>query len=95
MSNYSILMQNTLDGLSETAGALYCKLLDAFEAHKSPNNERRAFLAADRYDRQCGEVLDYIIRNNPANHVGDETLTALAHFFAERWRHNFMGEQHA
>lgn len=90
MSNYSILQQNTLAGLSEMAGHLYLKLIDQFEGHKSPDNERRAFLAACRFEEGCGETLDYTLRHAPLANMDDGTLSTLSAFFAERWRHNFM-----
>lgn len=90
MTNYSPLQANTLAGLSETAGCLYLKLLEVFEAHKSPANERRAFLAADYYEQNAGAVLDYILRHNPVHRLDEPTLQSLSAFFAERWRHNFM-----
>ena len=89
-SNYSPLQRNTLDGLSETAGVLYMRLLDAFEAHKAAANERRAFLAACDYDERAGTTLDYILRYSPMN-VDDKTRSELSAFFATRWRNNFMG----
>lgn len=89
--NYTILQRNTLDGLSETAGALYLKLIDVFEAHRGRANERKAFLAACRYEDQCGGVLDYILRNSPAHDLDARTLTYLAQFFSERWRHSSVG----
>jgi hypothetical protein len=89
-TNYSILQQNTLAGLSETAGLLYLKLLDVFEAHRSRENECRCLLAACRYDDQAGNVLDFIMRNSPAHNLDAGTLSKLSAFFADRWRHNFM-----
>lgn len=88
--NYTTLQRNTLDGLSETAGCLYLKLVDAFEGHRSRANERRAFLTACRYEDGCGEVIDYILRNNPVHDLDARTLTSLSQFCAERWRHNFI-----
>lgn len=90
MSNYTILAQNTLDGLSETAGILYLKLLDVFEGHRSKDGERKAFLTACRYEDKCGEVIDYILRNSSAHSIDSRTMADLSRFFAERWRNNFM-----
>lgn len=91
MSNYSILMQNTLDGLSETAGCLYLKLLDVFQGH-TKEGERKAFLAACDYEEKFGATLDYILRNMP-DAPDDETRATLSQFFSERFRNNFMGEK--
>jgi len=90
VTNYSPLQQNSLAALSQTAGHLYLKLVDAFEAHRSPDNERRAFLAACDYDEKVGGVVDYIIRNSPAHDLDASTMSQLSAFFADRWRHNFM-----
>lgn len=90
MSNYTTLQRNTLDGFSESAGCLYFKLLDVFEGHTGGDGERKAFLAADRYERDCAGTLDYILRNGPFPNLDDRTRTELSRFFAERWRHNFM-----
>lgn len=88
MSNYSVLQRNTLDGLSDMAGILYLKLCDAFEAHKGAANERKAFLAACRFENGCAETLDHILTRYPGfAHIA---LADLRRFFAERWRHNFM-----
>jgi hypothetical protein len=88
MSNYSILQQNTLAGLSEPAQFLYLKLLDVFQGHKA-SGERKAFLAACLFEDRCAGVLDYILRNMPGA-PDDRTRSELARFHAERWRHNFM-----
>lgn len=89
MSNYTHLQRNTLDGLSEMAGSMYLKLLDVFEGHARVDGERRAFLAANRFEAGCAEVLDYILRNMPLG-ADDRTRAELSRFFAERYRHNFM-----
>ena len=88
MSNYSILQQNTLAGLSETAQCLYLKLLGVFQGH-TKDGERKALFAASRYDDRFGDVIDYIMRNCP-NKPDDKTRQSLSAFFAERWRNNFM-----
>ena len=95
MSNYTHLQRNTLDGLSETGGIFYLKLLDVFEAHTSRANERRAFLAAAKYDEGSGGVLDYIIENSPAHSLTRDVKLSLKRFLSERYRHNFMQEQSA
>lgn len=93
--NYSTLQRNTLDGLSETAGCLYLKLLDTLEAHRSQHNERIAFLIACRYDSQVGGVIDYILRHfYHLNKSDPETFAILSQFFSERWRNNFMEKDH-
>jgi hypothetical protein len=88
--NYSPLQRNTLDGLSETAGVLYLRLCDAFEAHRSRANERRAFYAACDYEDKVGAPLDFVLRHNPVHAIDESTFSALSTFFAERWRNNFM-----
>ncbi len=90
-SNLPILAQNTLLGLSETAGILYLKLLDQFEGWSNPANERRAFLTACDYEDRCGSVLGHILTAYPGfSHVAGKTRADLSRFFSERWRHNFM-----
>lgn len=84
MTNYSCLQQNTLDGLSETAGCLYLKLCDVFQG-----DERRALFAACRYEDRLGGTLDFILRTMP-NAPTPETRAMLSQFFSERYRHNFM-----
>jgi dsDNA-binding SOS-regulon protein len=86
-------MCNTLNGLSETAGELYLKLLDVMQGH-TREGERKAFMSACRYDQKCGEVLDYILRNAP-NAPDERTRIELSRFFAERWRNNFMENTNA
>jgi dsDNA-binding SOS-regulon protein len=86
MHNNSILEQNTLYGLSESAGVLYLKLLDQFQG-----DERRAFLVADRYDRAVGGTLDHILSHMP-DAPDAETRKKLSVYFSERWRNNFMDE---
>lgn len=90
MSNYSVLQQNTLAGLSDGAGKLYLDLCDRYQAHKSDASERRAFLEASRYDERVGGVIDHILRNYPCGDLPSETITSLSQFFADRYRHNFM-----
>jgi hypothetical protein len=89
MSNYSPLIQNTLDGLSETAGALYLSLLDVMQGH-TKEGERKAFWTACQYDDGVGGVIDYILNNMP-NAPDEATRASLSRFFAKRWQNNFMG----
>ncbi|MES2783401.1 MAG: hypothetical protein V4657_11435 [Pseudomonadota bacterium] len=84
MSNHSTLERNTLDGFSEAAGILYLKLIDVYQGH-----ERKAFMAACRFEERCAGVLDYILRNGPMA-LDAKTKAELSAFFSERWRHNFM-----
>lgn len=86
-NNLPILYQNTMAGLSESAGILYLKLIDVFQS------EKKAFVAACRYENQRGEVLDYILHNMPQARPDQRTISDLSRFFAERWRHNFMERQ--
>lgn len=92
MSNLPTLQQNTLHGFSETAQSLYLTLLDKFQGWNSPSGEMAAFIAADHYERKCGDVLDHILRNAPVWNLPADVMSELSKFFAERWRHNFMGE---
>lgn len=84
MSNYSILQQNTLLGLGETAGVLYLRLCDQFR------DERRAFFEACRFDKRVAGPLDRIWRSPCFDDMPDHTRQELNVFMAERWRHNFM-----
>jgi len=93
MSNYSTLTENTLMGLSEMAGILYLKLLDAYQGHSSAANERKAFYAACHFDNNAGDVLDYILRNNPVHNLPEKIISELSEFFAARWRNNFMEDK--
>ena len=98
MSNMTVLQQNTLAGLSETAGMLYLALVDKYQGHRAGPGERRAFMEAAKYDERTGNVIDYILTNCPLDHWADtprplpqRARTELSSFFAERWRHNFIG----
>lgn len=90
MSNYSTLSQNTLAGFGEFAGALYLDLLDKYQGHSNATNERKAFWEADSYEKGVGGFIEYVLDNNPAHNLDAKTKTALSHFFAARWRNNFM-----
>ena len=91
MSNYSILQQNTLAGLSEAGGCLYLTLLDVFQGHTKAG-EHKALFAATRFDEQCGDVFDYILRNyfDELDELDEKTRQSISAFFAERYRHSFM-----
>ena len=90
MSNYRTIERNTLDGLSEMAGILYLRLLDVFQGH-TPEGERKAFLAACRYEAGCAGVLDYILENYDfAFEKNSKAKSDLKEFFAKRWQYNFM-----
>lgn len=67
------------------------KLTEVFQAQRSAGDERRAFFAACDYEDKCRNVLNYILYNSPAHHLDERTISSLSKFFAERWRHNFMG----
>lgn len=84
------LQLNTLDALSKTAGHLYLELFDAWEGHKSPENEQRAFFAACEYEDRFGSFVDAVMRSNPVHRFDDRTFSDLSIFFAKRWRNNFM-----
>lgn len=90
MRNLAPLQLNTLAGFSETAGALYLDLLDKFEGWADRTGERKAFWTACRYEQECGEALDYILRENPVHDLDARTMSDLSQFFAARWRNNFM-----
>jgi len=91
-SNYSPLMQNTLDGFSEGAGHLYLKLLEKYQG-----DERKAFFEADRYERSVGRMASALMAK--ALEIGTEqgivgtnpnAMSDLEKFLADRWRNNFM-----
>jgi len=84
MGNYSTLQHNTLDGLSEMAGMLYLKLTDVLR------NERKAFIAACRFEDNCAATIDHILRNSPVHDLDEKTMSELSRFFSERWRNNFL-----
>jgi len=94
MGNYSPLMRNTLDGLSDGAGSLYLKLFEKYQG-----DERKAFLEACRYEESCGEVVSLMIEKACEISAQDGIVATnpnarrdLEVFFADRWRHNFMKE---
>lgn len=88
--NYSTLQRNTLDGLSETAGFLYLKLVDTLQGHRPGPAERQAFLEACRYDEVVGRALDRIMLSGCDMDPQSGAYRELSAFFAERYRHNFM-----
>jgi hypothetical protein len=91
MSNYSPLQHNTLAGMSETAGILYLKLCEKYQAHKSPAYERRAFFDACKFEEKCAGVFDHILhRYEGFAHIPADVKTSLADFMAGRWLNNFM-----
>lgn len=89
--NYSPLQLNTKAGLSEGGFHIYLKLCDAYQANGSDANERRAFMEACGYDRDCGELLEYVARNSPAHDLDEDTIASVGRFVADRWFYNFRG----
>lgn len=91
MDNYSPLQRNTLAGLSDISGLLYLQLCDKYEAHKSQDRERRAFLDACECEEKMGEVISHIIYEYPGfETVSEEVKHDLCSFFMKRWLNNFM-----
>ncbi len=93
MSNYPTLVQNTLDGFSETASELYIHLMDKLEGWNDRENERRCLLLACHYEENCGATLDYILTNGPFPNITKEVKSDLSAFFAVRWQNNFMEQK--
>ena len=94
MSNLSVLAQNTLAGLSETAGLLYLNLLDTYQGWNSPTGERQAFFEADRYESLVAGKLDHILENYPGFEQMPPRIKAdLKAFLTNRWKNNFTGKK--
>lgn len=91
IGNLPNLVRNTCDGLTEGGQKLYLDMLDRHQGWSDREGERRAFTAADRYDRNFGTVLSHILRRGPVFEQGPH-IEKLERFFADRWKNNFMGD---
>lgn len=97
MSNLPILVRNTCDGLTEGGQKLYLDLMDRYQGWNNKQGEVRAFLEADRYDRNVGQTLTHILDHGPL--LGDIQVINhnwkqdMQRFMADRWKNNFMKEK--
>ena len=97
MSNLPNLVANTCAGFSDSAQHLYLALIDKYEGWTKPEGELRAFIEADHYETYVGNFLTTVF-DGMVNQLGYKPgphIQQLAQFFADRYRHNYIGKEKA